>query len=68
MGHRVLAIVPDSLQAGEEIDEVRRVADGSGTELRIVVPAVEATAFRHTMGDVDEPQAEAEERRRASRA
>jgi hypothetical protein len=31
-------------------------------ELRVVVPAVEANAFRHTMGDVDEPKVEAEER------
>jgi len=63
---RVLAIVPDALQAGEEIDEVRRAADGRGTELHVVVPAVEATAFRHTMGDVDEPKQQAEERLRAS--
>lgn len=65
---RVLAIVPDELQAGEEVDEIRRLADGAGTELHLVVPAVEATAFRHTMGDVDEPKAEAEERLRASLA
>jgi hypothetical protein len=65
---RVLVIVPDSLQAGEEIDEIRRVSDGAGTALHVVVPAVEATAFRHTMGDVDEPKREAEERLRASLA
>jgi hypothetical protein len=65
---RVLVIVPDALQAGEEIDEVRRLADGAGAELRIVVPAVEATSFRHTMGDVDAPKQEAEERLRASLA
>jgi hypothetical protein len=63
---RLLVIVPDSLQAGEEIDEIRRAANGAGTELRIVVPAVEATAFRHTMGDIDEPKREAEERLRES--
>lgn len=65
---RVLVVVPDSLQAGEEVDEIRRVADGDGTELRVVVPAVEATAFRHTLGDIDEPKQEAEERLRASLA
>jgi len=63
---RVLVIVPDALEAGEEIEEVRRAADDAGTELHVVVPAVEATAFRHTMGDVDEPKQEAEERLRAS--
>jgi hypothetical protein len=65
---RVLVIVPDALEAGEEIDEIRRAADGAGTELRVVVPAVEATAFRHTMGDIDEPKQEAEERLQASLA
>ncbi|HEX5930027.1 MAG TPA: hypothetical protein VFY48_11620 [Solirubrobacterales bacterium] len=68
MGRSVLAIVPDALQGDEEVDEVRRVADGEGTELRIVVPAVEATIFRHTMGDIDEPKQQAEERLEASLA
>jgi hypothetical protein len=68
MSRRVLAIVPDSLQAGEEIDEIRRAANGDGTELHVVIPAVEATAFRHTMGDIDEPKREAEERLRESLA
>ena len=58
--------MPDALQAGEEIEEIRRAANGSGADLRIVVPAVEATAFRHTMGDIDEPKQQAEERLRAS--
>ncbi len=65
---RLLAIVPDALQGEEEIDEVRRAANGSGTEVRVVVPAVEATVFRHTLGDIDEPKQEAEERLRASLA
>ncbi len=63
---RVLAIVPDTLEGREEIEEVRRAGDGAGTELHIVVPAVEATVFRHTMGDVDEPLQQAGERLRAS--
>lgn len=63
---RVLAIVPDTLEGREEIEEIRRAGNGAGTELRIVVPAVEATAFRHTLGDVDEPKQQAEERLRAS--
>ena len=62
MSRRVLAVVPDALEVGEEIDEIRRAADGAGTTLHLVVPAVEATAFRHTMGDVDEPKREAEDR------
>lgn len=62
--HRVLAIVTDGLEGEEPIEEIRRLADGEGVELRVVVPAVEATSFRHTLGDVDEPRHEAEERLR----
>ena len=58
---RLLAITTDVLEgpttvAGLGADE------GDGIELRIVVPAVEATPFRHTLGDVDEPRQEAEDR------
>lgn len=62
--HRLLAIVTDSLQGQEPIDEIRRAGDGGGAEIRVIVPAVEATSFRHTMGDIDEPKREAEERLR----
>lgn len=62
MAHRVLAIVPNDLQGGEPIDEIRRTGNRDGLDLRVVVPAVEANAFRHTMGDIDEPRAEAEQR------
>lgn len=64
--HRVLAIVTDALDGSEPIEEIRRAGNGAGTELRVVVPAVEATAFRHTMGDIDEAKKEAEERLQAS--
>jgi hypothetical protein len=64
--HRLLAIVTDSLDGPEPIDEIRRAGNGDGAEVRIVVPAVEATSFRHTLGDVDEPKREAEERLRAA--
>jgi hypothetical protein len=59
--HRVLAIVTDPVEAGEPIEEIRRGAEaGSGVEVRVVVPAVEETAFRHLMGDVDGPAQHAE--------
>ena len=64
--HRLLAIVTDELDGTEPIEEIRRAGNGSGTEVRLVVPAVEATAFRHTLGDIDEPKREAEERLRAA--
>lgn len=62
MPHRLLAIVPDGIHGDEPIEEIRKAGAGEGFELRIVVPAVEANAFRHTMGDIDEPREEAEER------
>jgi hypothetical protein len=63
---RLLAIVPDALEGSEPVDEIRRRRDGGEVELRLVVPAVEATPLRHTLGDVDEPRREAHERLRAS--
>jgi hypothetical protein len=64
--HRLLAIVTDSLEGAESIDEIRRGGNGGGNEVRVVVPAVEATSFRHTMGDIDEPKHLAEERLRVA--
>ncbi len=64
--HRLLAIVTDSLDGPEPIDEIRRASNGDGAEVRVVVPAVEATSFRHTLGDIDEPKQQAEERLRAA--
>jgi hypothetical protein len=62
MSHRLLAIVTDEMQGPEPIEEIRRAGNGDGVELRVVVPAVEANPLRHTLGDIDEPRAEAEER------
>lgn len=59
MSHRVLAIVTDPLRDSEPIEEIRRAANGDGVEVRLVVPAVEESSFRHTMGDVDEPARQA---------
>jgi hypothetical protein len=63
---RLLAIVTDALDGPEPIDEIRRIGDGGRSEVRVVVPAVEANAFRHTLGDIDEPREQAAERLRAS--
>jgi hypothetical protein len=59
---RVLAVVTDDLSGPESIEEIRREAEGDGVELRVVVPAVEASPFRHTLGDIDEPRKRAEKR------
>jgi len=63
---RLLAIVTDDPIGEEPLREVRANGDpgrrGAEVELRVIVPAVEANAFRHTLGDVDEPTREAEAR------
>ncbi len=64
--HSLLAIVTDALDGPEPIEEIRRAGNGAGGEVRIVVPAVEANAFQHTLGDIDGPKRQAEERLRAS--
>jgi hypothetical protein len=64
--HRLLAIVTDALDGPEPIAEIRRAGNGAGAEVRVVVPAVEATSFRHTLGDIDEPKQEAEKRLEAA--
>jgi hypothetical protein len=62
MSRRLIAIVPDELHGSEPAEQIRACADGEGVELRVVVPAVEENALHHTMGDVDEPKRQAEER------
>lgn len=62
MTHRLLAIVTDDPLGAEPLGELRAAAKGQEVDLRVVVPAVEANAFRHTLGDVDEPKREAEDR------
>jgi len=62
MTHRLLAIVTDDPIGTESLREVSPAGSGGngGVDLRVVVPAVEANAFRHVLGDVDEPKREAE--------
>jgi hypothetical protein len=67
MAHRLLAIVTDDPIGPEPLREIGRGgADDQdrGVDLRVVVPAVEGSPFQHTLGDVDEPRREAEDRLR----
>jgi hypothetical protein len=64
MPHRVIAVVTDELHGTEPIEQLRSGANGEGVEVRVVVPAVEAGPLEHTLGDVDEPRKQAEERLR----
>lgn len=51
---RVLAIVTDPIDDAEAIEQIRARAGAAGGAVMLVAPAVERTAFRHTLGDVDE--------------
>jgi hypothetical protein len=62
MPHRVIAVVTDELHGSEPIEQLQSSVDGDGVEVRVVVPAVEANPLEHTLGDVDEPRRQAEER------
>jgi hypothetical protein len=62
MPHRVIAIVTDELHGSEPLEQMQANANGTGVEVRVVVPAVEASPLRHTMGDVEGPRKQAEER------
>jgi len=62
MPRRVIAIVTDELHGPEPLEQMQVNANGDGVEVRVIVPAVEASPFRHTMGDIDEPKKQAEER------
>jgi hypothetical protein len=65
MAPRLLAIVTDDPIGPEAMRELRANggSDRAGElDLRVIVPAVEANALRHTMGDIDEPRREAEAR------
>jgi hypothetical protein len=62
MSRRVIAILTDNLHGSEPVEQILANADQDGVDLRVVVPATEANALRHTLGDIDEPKQEAEER------
>jgi hypothetical protein len=62
---RLLAIVTADPIGSEPLREIRPGGSQDGdseVDLRVIVPAVEANAFRHTLGDIDEPKREAEAR------
>jgi hypothetical protein len=66
MPRRVIAVVTDTLQGEEPAKELAKTGNGSGGDVRVVVPAVEASPLRHTLGDIDEPRARAEKRLEAT--
>lgn len=65
MAHHLLAIVTNDPLGAESLREIHVGQEGNGgdeTDLRVVVPAVEANPLRHTLGDIDGPRREAEAR------
>jgi len=62
MSRRVIAILTDNLHGSEPVEQILANADQDGVDLRVVVPATEISALRHTLGDIDEPKHEAEQR------
>jgi hypothetical protein len=65
MAHRLLAIVTDDPIGAEPLRELRpsgTLGQNDAVDLQVIVPAVEPSAFRHALGDVDEPKREAEAR------
>lgn len=67
MPRRVIAIVTETLQGGEPAEELAKSrGGGSPDDVRIVVPAVEASPLRHALGDIDESRGRAERRLEAT--
>jgi hypothetical protein len=62
MPHRVIAVVSDELHGIAPVEQLQSGGGTDGLEVRVVVPAVEASPLEHTLGDVDEPRRLAEER------
>jgi hypothetical protein len=58
----VIAIVTEAFGSPDSVAEMKRLASGDGTDIRLVVPAVEASPFRHTLGDIDGPREDAQHR------
>jgi len=63
-GRRLIAILTPAFGSAESVEALRQEAvDGDGqAEIRLIAPAVEANPLHHTLGDIDEPRAEAKER------
>lgn len=59
----LIAIVTPAFGSREAVEALKREAtDGGGAEVRLVAPAVEINPLHHTLGDIDHPRVEAEER------
>jgi hypothetical protein len=62
MPHRIVAVTTDVLEGDEPVKALSESARGEPVDVRVVAPAVEASPVRHTLGDIDEPREEAQQR------
>jgi len=62
----LIAIVTPAFGSPESVDQLKQEAGGSGNgdqaAIRLVAPAVEINPLHHTLGDIDEPRAQAKAR------
>jgi hypothetical protein len=59
----LIAIITPAFGSREAVEALKEeAAKGGGAEVRLVAPAVEINPLHHTLGDIDHPRAEAEER------
>jgi hypothetical protein len=58
----LIAIVTPAFGSAESVEALKQEVDGVSTDIRLVAPAVEVNPLHHTLGDIDEPRAEAGER------
>jgi hypothetical protein len=59
----LIAIITPAFGSREAVETLKEeAAKGGGAEVRLVAPAVEINPLHHTLGDIDHPRVEAEER------
>jgi hypothetical protein len=63
---RLLIVSPNQVDGETLRDEVRRRTGDTPTEVRLIIPAVEESKFKHAFGDVDEAVAESREQLKPS--
>jgi len=62
-GRSLIAIVTPAFGSRESVEALKReAADGGDAEVRLVAPAVEINPLHHTLGDIDHPRVEAQQR------
>src|ERR1700761_8841851 len=64
MPRSLIAILTPAFGSPESVQALKREAEGAGApdEVRLIAPAVEINPLHHTLGDIDKPRADANER------